>query len=48
MKTWFGCPKCLFKPECNKEKSNKNWEVFTPRKCPKCGTEMRINFDNKK
>ena len=48
MEMWFGCPKCLFKPEQDQEKSNQNWNVFTTGNCPKCGIEMRINFNNKK
>lgn len=46
-KMWFGCPKCGYKPEKNKTKSNENWNVFDVGKCPVCKTEMRINFDNK-
>ena len=43
---WFGCPSCLFRPERNKDMSNQNWNVFDVAKCPKCGTEMRLNFSD--
>ena len=41
---WFGCPKCSYKPDKDKKKSNKNWNVFKVEKCPICNVEMRINF----
>jgi predicted RNA-binding Zn-ribbon protein involved in translation (DUF1610 family) len=43
---WFGCPKCGLKPERDEKKSNENWNVYTPGKCPKCNTEMRLNFES--
>lgn len=41
---WFGCANCGYTPERDRDRSSKNWQVFTPGKCPQCGSEMRINF----
>ncbi len=33
------CEKCGYEPKSNKEKSNKNWEVYDT-KCPECGGKI--------
>jgi ssDNA-binding Zn-finger/Zn-ribbon topoisomerase 1 len=45
---WFGCPKCSYEPQIDESKSNENWSVFDIGKCPKCNTEMRLNFTDKR
>jgi len=44
---WFGCKACGYKPERNENKSNDKWNVFDCAPCPKCGQEMRLNFERK-
>ena len=44
-KMWFGCKPCLYEPPKDEAKSNNNWSVFPSGVCPKCGAEMRINFE---
>ena len=46
-KMWFGCPNCKHEPPQDEKQSNENWNVFTSGKCPKCGTEMKLNFVSK-
>ena len=41
MKIEIVCKKCDYKPKPNKDKSNKNWQVYD-MKCQKCGNQMQI------
>lgn len=43
---WFGCKKCLYRPEKDNDKSSENWNVFTCAPCPHCGEQMRMHFEN--
>jgi len=44
-KMWFGCKPCLYEPERDEKQSTENWSVYIPGPCPKCGAEMRIQFE---
>lgn len=40
----YACESCDYVPEIDEKKSNENWKVI-PAKCPKCGGNIQITFD---
>jgi hypothetical protein len=44
-KMWFGCKACLHEPECDESQSDENWHVYKSGPCPKCGQEMKVQFE---
>jgi hypothetical protein len=41
---WYGCKDCNYKADKDESKSNKNWDVFTPKNCSICNKPMKPNF----
>lgn len=41
---WYGCGECGHRPDPDGVLSTYNWAVYSNGPCPKCGSEMRLNF----